>query len=256
MKQLLSVCSWYWSLPIFVLLFTVPSIRSVSSPAFAALSDTSALTQETLLQQQQELEGELDHVKARLEEIRKQLRESHQIPVSQQTDEQRQTQATLQEEEVVTLEEMSIVSTRILKRPEGLTMSSTPQSETESQPTRTMKESMESLPGVVLRQANGPRDFSISIRGSGIKTAFAIRDIKVYEDGFQQTQSDGLSRLDIQDPWFMRSTEVIRELRPHCMTIMLSAGQCILEPGGAATSRESRGSLAEDHTGITNKPSP
>lgn len=69
---------------------------------------------------------------------------------------------------------------------------------------------MESLPGVVLRQANGPRDFSISIRGSGIKTSFAIRDIKVYEDGFQQTQSDGLSRLDIQDPWFMRSTEVIR----------------------------------------------
>ncbi len=108
------------------------------------------------------------------------------------------------------LSDMSIVSKRLQKRPEGVSLSATIPSETESQPTRTMKESMESLPGVVLRQANGPRDFSIMIRGQGAKTTFAIRDIKVYEDGFIQTQSDGLSRLDIHDPWFMRSVEVIR----------------------------------------------
>jgi iron complex outermembrane receptor protein len=108
------------------------------------------------------------------------------------------------------LTDMSIVSKRLQKRPEGMSLSATVPSETESQPTRTMKESMESLPGVVLRQANGPRDFSIMIRGQGAKTTFAIRDIKVYEDGFIQTQSDGLSRLDIHDPWFMRSVEVIR----------------------------------------------
>jgi iron complex outermembrane receptor protein len=108
------------------------------------------------------------------------------------------------------LADMSIVSKRLQKRPEGVSLSATVPSETESQPARTMKESMESLPGVVLRQANGPRDFSIMIRGQGAKTTFAIRDIKVYEDGFIQTQSDGLSRLDIHDPWFMRSVEVIR----------------------------------------------
>ncbi len=108
------------------------------------------------------------------------------------------------------LSDVSIVSNRVQRRPEGITLSATEQSETESQPTRTLKESMESLPGVVLRQANGPRDFSISIRGSGVKTSFAVRDIKMYEDGFIQTQSDGLSRLDIHDPWFMRSVEVTR----------------------------------------------
>jgi iron complex outermembrane recepter protein len=108
------------------------------------------------------------------------------------------------------LSDLSIVSKRFQKRPEGLSLSATIPSETDSQPTRTMKESMESLPGVVLRQANGPRDFSIMIRGQGAKTTFAVRDIKIYEDGFQQTQSDGLSRLDIQDPWFMRSVEVTR----------------------------------------------
>ncbi len=123
------------------------------------------------------------------------------------TPEQAQVTGAMPEYE---LRDMSIVSTRFQKRPEGLSLSATDPSETESQPTRTMKESMESLPGVVLRQANGPRDFSMMIRGQGVKTSFAIRDIKVYEDGFQQTQSDGLSRLDIQDPWFMRSVEVIR----------------------------------------------
>ena len=108
------------------------------------------------------------------------------------------------------LADVSIVSERVQRRPEGVSLSATQPSETDSQPTRTMKESMESLPGVVLRQANGPRDFSIMIRGQGAKTAFAVRDIKIYEDGFMQTQSDGLSRLDIQDPWFMRSVEVTR----------------------------------------------
>ncbi|HNP29200.1 MAG TPA: TonB-dependent receptor [Nitrospirales bacterium] len=213
MKQLPSVCLWKRSVRRFVLLLSVPLVFGVSPSTFAAsagLSTSSPPSQEILLQQQQELEGELEDVNNRLEEIRQQLRELQRIPVTHQTDEQRQTQAALQEEEVVTLEEMSIVSTRIQKRPEGLAVSSTLQSETESQPTRTMKESLESLPGVVLRQANGPRDFSISIRGSGVKTSFAVRDIKVYEDGFIQTQSDGLSRLDIHDPWFMRSTEVIR----------------------------------------------
>src|SRR5690606_7886551 len=43
------------------------------------------------------------------------------------------------------LSDVSIVSNRIQRRPEGITLSSTEQSETDSQPTRTMKESMESL---------------------------------------------------------------------------------------------------------------
>ncbi len=108
------------------------------------------------------------------------------------------------------LADTSIVSQRLQKRPEGVSLAATLPSETDAQPTRTMRESMESLPGVVLRQANGPRDFSMMIRGQGAKTTFAVRDIKIYEDGFMQTQSDGLSRLDMQDPWFMRSVEVIR----------------------------------------------
>ncbi len=100
----------------------------------------------------------------------------------------------------VELKDMSIVSQRAQKRPEGVSISATPRTEHDSQPTRHMRESLESLPGVIVRQANGPRDFSISIRGSGVKTTFAIRDLKMYEDGIIQTQSDGLSRMDLHDP--------------------------------------------------------
>jgi len=110
----------------------------------------------------------------------------------------------------VSLQDMSIVSQRVQMRPAGVSISATEPTEYQSQPTRHMRESLESLPGVIIRQANGPRDFSISIRGSGVKTTFAVRELKMYEDGFIQTQSDGLSRLDIHDPWFMRSVEVTK----------------------------------------------
>ncbi|WP_447973580.1 TonB-dependent receptor family protein [Nitrospira sp. Kam-Ns4a] len=108
------------------------------------------------------------------------------------------------------LSDVSIVSGKPVKRPEGVTISATERSETTEQPTRHFRESLESLPGMVVRQGNGPRDFNISIRGSGAKTTFGIRNVKLYEDGISQTQSDGLSRLDLHDPWFMEGVEVLR----------------------------------------------
>lgn len=165
---------------------------------------------------EQELRGQLKGILQELEEIQK-GRENAVPPAERpktvtEKVKPEQTEATEEAGAMPEYElaDTSIVSKRFQKRPEGVALSSTIQAETDSQPTRTVKESMESLPGVVLRQANGPRDFSIAIRGSGVKTSFAVRDIKMYEDGFIQTQSDGLSRLDIHDPWFMRSVEVLR----------------------------------------------
>jgi iron complex outermembrane receptor protein len=162
---------------------------------------------------EQQLREQLKEILQELEDLQRGRKNT--LPPAEQpktvtekvTPEQSQATGAIPEYE---LSDTSIVSTRFQKRPEGLSLSATLPAETDSQPTRTMKESMESLPGVVLRQANGPRDFSMMIRGQGAKTTFAIRDIKIYEDGFMQTQSDGLSRLDIQDPWFMRSVEVTR----------------------------------------------
>jgi len=191
------------------------SVALLATPVFsqdAPSVDSAASPRE------QELRGQLKNILQELEEIQQKkesgkpeterpaiIKEKAEAPSVEETG-----GPVASTEPDFDLADMSIVSKRHQKRPEGLSLAATVPAETDSQPTRTMKESLESLPGIVLRQANGPRDFSISIRGSGVKTTFAVRDVKLYEDGFVQTQSDGLSRLDIHDPWFMRSVEVTR----------------------------------------------
>lgn len=177
-----------------------PPSSSTASPREKELRDQL----KTILQELEELQQKKESEKPDAE--RPTIIKESAEPASHET----ATEAASDAKPDFDLADMSIVSKRLQKHPEGMSLSATVPSETESQPTRTMKESMESLPGVVLRQANGPRDFSIMIRGQGAKTTFAVRDIKIYEDRIQQTQSDGLSRLDMQDPWFMRSVEVIR----------------------------------------------
>lgn len=198
---------------IAVVMTVIGTLAAGQSLAFAQEPNPA---EATALPREQELRGQLKGILQELEELQK-GRESAVPPaerpktvtekVKPEQNEAVEEAGAMPEYE---LSDTSIVSKRFQKRPEGVSLSSTIQAETDSQPTRSMKESMESLPGVVLRQANGPRDFSMMIRGQGAKTTFAVRDIKMYEDGFIQTQSDGLSRLDIHDPWFMRSVEVIR----------------------------------------------
>jgi len=161
-------------------------------------------------QRKQQLERQLKSILDELDELKQGDRPAPVQPLPVQPEPQAMTEPQIEQGPApeISLEDMSIISKRLQKHPEGVTLTSTPQSEYDSQPTRNMRESLESLPGVIVRQANGPRDFSISLRGSGVKTSFAIRDLKIYEDGISQTQSDGLSRLDMHDPWFMRSVEV------------------------------------------------
>lgn len=51
-------------------------------------------------------------------------------------------------------------------QPEGTARSTVPRSELSDQPTRSMKESLESVPGVSARQGANGRDVQFSIRGS------------------------------------------------------------------------------------------
>ncbi len=108
------------------------------------------------------------------------------------------------------LSDVHVMSQRVEQRPSGVTQSSTPRSEHESQPTRHLRESLESIPGIVPRQEHGGREVNLSIRGSGNKTGCCVRNIKVYEDGFSVTQPDGTARPELHDPWFMQSIEVRR----------------------------------------------
>lgn len=55
---------------------------------------------------------------------------------------------------------------QLQSQPEGTARSTAPRSELSDQPTRSMKESLESLPGVRMRQRSSGRDVPLSIRGS------------------------------------------------------------------------------------------
>lgn len=66
------------------------------------------------------------------------------------------------------------------------------------------------VPGVSLKQGNGPRDIGISIRGSNARNGFGIRNIVVLDDGFPVTQPDGLSRSDLIDPHAYAGIDVWR----------------------------------------------
>ncbi|MFA5958096.1 MAG: TonB-dependent receptor [Hyphomicrobium sp.] len=69
---------------------------------------------------------------------------------------------------------------------------------------------LQSVPGVSLKQGNGPRDVGISIRGSNARNGFGIRNIVILDDGFPVTQPDGLSRSDLIDPHAYAGVDVWR----------------------------------------------
>lgn len=56
---------------------------------------------------------------------------------------------------------------RLKQQPEGVSRSTVPRSELSDQPTRTLKESLESVPGVAVPPGPGGRAVDLSIRGSG-----------------------------------------------------------------------------------------
>lgn len=64
-------------------------------------------------------------------------------------------------------------------------------------------------PGVTTSQGNGPRDVSVSIRGSNAQQTYGVRNIQVFEDGFPVTQPDGLARTDLSDPHSYGDVNVI-----------------------------------------------
>ncbi len=65
-------------------------------------------------------------------------------------------------------------------------------------------------PGVSFVQGNGPRDVSVSIRGSNERQTFAIRNAQVFEDGFPVTQPDGTARTDLTDPHAYAGVDVVQ----------------------------------------------
>jgi iron complex outermembrane receptor protein len=113
-------------------------------------------------------------------------------------------------QETKMLEPVTVLGTRILANPSARAIGRVERGVLEATDAFSLKDLMDKTPGVFAKQSNGPRDVSISVRGSGAKTSFAIRNIKMYEDWFPVTQSDGLSRTDIHDPNAYEGIDVLR----------------------------------------------
>ncbi len=173
-----------------------------------ATSEGSSVNQEALLEQRKTLEKELQILTEKLRRVQAELESLESTPNNSSATQTAKT--VLKEKEVTVLDEISVVSTRLQQAPQGITRSTVNRNQIDNQPAKDFRESLESQPGIILRKRNGPRDYSIAIRGFGAKQAFGVQKIRVFEDGFDVTQSDGLSRLDLQDPWFMKAIDVER----------------------------------------------
>ena len=77
-------------------------------------------------------------------------------------------------------------------------------------PAFSISDVLAAVPGVTLAQGNGPRDVSISVRGSNARQTYGVRNLVVFEDDFPVTQPDGLARTDLTDPHAYERIDVMQ----------------------------------------------
>jgi iron complex outermembrane receptor protein len=92
----------------------------------------------------------------------------------------------------------------------GQTVSTIERSSVENTRAFSVGDLLSEVPGISIKQGNGPRDMGVSIRGSNARNGFGVRNIQVFEDGFPVTQPDGLSRTDLTDPHAYGGVDVWR----------------------------------------------
>jgi iron complex outermembrane receptor protein len=98
----------------------------------------------------------------------------------------------------------------VTESPVAQTITSVDREDTKDSPDFTIQESLTMVPGVTTITGNGPRDISISLRGSNDRQTYGIRNALLFEDGFQVTQPDGLGRADLTDPHAYDSIDAVQ----------------------------------------------
>lgn len=96
----------------------------------------------------------------------------------------------------------------VTDRPVGQTVTTVDRTQFQNSPAFSVADLLAQAPGVTVQQGNGPRDISVSVRGSNERQTYGIRNVQVFEDGFPVTQPDGLSRADLTDPHAYAAVDV------------------------------------------------
>ena len=97
----------------------------------------------------------------------------------------------------------------LTQRPTGQAVATVTRDLYKDQPNVGIAEVLDLVPGVSVIQGNGPRDVSVSIRGSNDRQSYAVRNIQLFEDGFPVTQPDGTGRMDLTDPHAYGAIDVV-----------------------------------------------
>lgn len=118
--------------------------------------------------------------------------------------------AALSPETLVDEVRVNGVRPEVADRPLGQTSSAVTSADFDRQAVVTIADVLTRIPGVTMVAGNGPRDISISVRGSNARQTFGVRNVQVFEDGFPVTQPDGLARTDLTDPHAYGRIDVIR----------------------------------------------
>jgi len=95
-------------------------------------------------------------------------------------------------------------------RVSGQTVSTVDTEAFRNTPATTIADIVRLSPGIAVTQGNGPRDVSVSVRGSNARNSFGARNLQVFEDDFPVTQPDGLARFDLTDPHAYGAVDVVR----------------------------------------------
>ncbi len=98
----------------------------------------------------------------------------------------------------------------VTEAPIAQTITSVDRQDTKDSADFTIQESLALVPGVTTITGNGPRDISISLRGSNDRQSYGIRNAILFDDGFQVTQPDGLGRADLIDPHAYESIDAVQ----------------------------------------------
>lgn len=105
---------------------------------------------------------------------------------------------------------VSAQTAAITEAPTAQTITSVDRQDTKDAADFTIQESLALVPGITTITGNGPRDISISLRGSNDRQSYGIRNAILFDDGFQVTQPDGLGRADLIDPHAYESMDAVQ----------------------------------------------
>ncbi|MBB2165919.1 TonB-dependent receptor [Gluconacetobacter sp. 1b LMG 1731] len=95
-------------------------------------------------------------------------------------------------------------------RPAGQTTYSAERGSFANQVGQSVADMVVTIPGVSFVAGNGPRDVVVSVRGSGDRQSYGLKNLQVLEDGFPVTQPDGTARSDLIDPHAYEGVDVFQ----------------------------------------------